>query len=214
MKKEQVFKIIALVLNLFVFISGQIILWRMLILGTASPMDGKKLHYGCLEFFTTLSNVWASLVAAVLVVFAIINFKKEGYTLPRWLSFLHLSAATSLALTALTVLLFLGPTSGFDLMYKEDMFFYHLLNPILIVASYFFMKHPHYKFRYVLIGVIPMAIYGVFYSSFVLSGVWRDFYGFTFGGNSWAIVLVLPIMLCVTYLISLGISIKNLRKQK
>lgn len=76
MKKEQVFKIIALVLNLFVFISGQIILWRMLIIGTASPMDGKILHFDCLEYFTTLSNVWASLVAAVLVVFAIINFKR------------------------------------------------------------------------------------------------------------------------------------------
>ena len=214
MKKEKVFKIIALILNLYVLISGQIIIWRILVIGFGTPAKYGVLHYEFLEYFTNLSNLYASLVAGLLVVFSIINFKKEGYVLPRWLSLLHLSAATSLALTASTVLFFLGPTQGFDLMYDRDMLFYHLINPIAIVASFFFIKHPKYYFRCTLWGVAPMALYGIFYSTFVLTGVWDDFYGFTFGGKPWAIFVVLPIMLCVTYIISLLLSIINLRKQK
>ena len=214
MKKEKVFKIIALILNLYVLISGQIIIWRILVIGFGTPSVHGSLHYEFLEYFTNLSNLYTSLVAGVLAVFLILNFKKDDYSLPRWLSLLHLSAATSLGLTASTVLFFLGPTQGFELMYDRDMLFYHLLNPIAIIISYFLMRHPKYYIRCTFWGVAPMALYGIFYSTFVLTGVWEDFYGFTFGGKPWAIFIVLPIMLCVTYLISFLLSIKNLRKQK
>ena len=214
MNKEKVFKIIALVLNLFVLISGQIIIWRILVIGYGTPSKYGALHYEFLEYFTNLSNLYTSIVAGLLAVFSIIHFKDDEYELPRWLSLMHLSAACSLALTASTVLFFLGPVNGFDLMYKEDMAFYHLINPIAIVASYFLMRHPKYYFRCTFWGIVPMALYGIFYSTFVLTGVWEDFYGFTFGGKPWAIFVVLPIMLCVTYLISFLLSIKNLRKQK
>lgn len=213
MNKEKVFKIIALILNLYVLISGQIIIWRILVIGFGTP-SVYGLHYEFLEYFTNLSNLYTSLVAGVLAVFLILNFKKDDDSLPRWLSLLHLSAATSLGLTAATVLFFLGPTQGFDLMYDRDMLFYHLLNPIAIIISYFLMRHPKYYIRCTFWGVAPMALYGIFYSTFVLTGVWQDFYGFTFGGKPWAIFIVLPIMLCVTYLISFLLSIKNLRKQK
>ena len=168
MNKQKVFKIISLILNLFVFIGGQIIIWRILVIGFGTPSK-YGLHYEFLEYFTNLSNLYTSLVAGLLSVLTIVNFKNDDYTLPRWVSLLHLSAATSLALTASTVLFFLGPTQGFDLMYDRDMLFYHLINPIAIVVSYFFMRHPKYYFRCTFWGVAPMALYGIFYATFVLT---------------------------------------------
>ena len=214
MKKENITKIISLFFNLFVSVSGIVILLYILIYGYGTPLIYGSLHYEYLEYFTVLSNVYAAVIAGIVFVYLILNFKKNDFILPKWLSLLHLSSATSLALTALTVICFLGPTQGFTIMYKEDMFFYHLFNPILTVTSFILVKHPKYRYLYALFGVVPMLVYGAFYSSFVLSNVWKDFYGFTFGGNWWAIFIALPIMICVTYLISFVLVFVTTRRQK
>ena len=153
------------------------------------------------------------MVSGIILVYLIKHIKEEA-SLPKWLSVLHLASTTSLTLTMMTVICFLGPTQGFDLMYKEDMLFYHLIHPLLTILSFFLFKHPKYLIRESLYGIIPMGVYGIFYSTFVLTHVWDDFYGFTFGGKTWAIFVVLPIMLCVTYLFSFGFTMATKIRKK
>ena len=158
--------------------------------------------------------LWRESYFSIIFFYLLKNVKKEEIVLSKKLTYLHLSSATSLALTALTVVCFLGPTQGFTIMYKEDMFLYHLFNPILVVASFILLKKPHLNIKESFVGIIPMVLYGIVYSSTVLTHTWEDFYGFTFGGNWWAILVVLPIMICVTYLISLGLTLLSNLRQK
>ena len=131
LKKENIFKYISILFNLFVFVSGITIAIWILIYGYGTPLKYGSLHYEFLEYFTTLSNIYAAIVAGIVLVYLLINVKKD-IVLPRWLSVLHLTSTTSLTLTMLTVIFFLGPTQGFDIMYKQDMFLYHLFNPLLV----------------------------------------------------------------------------------
>ena len=72
MKKENIIKIITLVFNLFVFVSGITILFYILIYGYGTPADGPLgLHFYYLEFFTVLSNVYAAIVAGIIFFYHI-----------------------------------------------------------------------------------------------------------------------------------------------
>ena len=204
-RKDLVFKIIGLVINLFVFGSAVFICIN-------APINGYR--FGVIvvpggdasffRYFTNLSNLYAGIVSLIVFIFSLIHIK-EDYALPKWLRIVQLSAVTSLVLTFLTVLVFVGPTYAangnnyFD-MYMYDMFFFHFFNPILVfIVFLFFSKGEKLNWKECLFGIIPMVLYAIFYSIVVLSGTMEDFYGFTFGGQYWVIPLVIPVMLGVTY---------------
>ena len=105
--------------------------------------------------------------------------------------------------------------NNYFVMFMDDMIFTHFLTPVVCsVVFVLFLKHEKINFKEAMFGVIPMVLYASVYSPMVLTHTWDDFYGFTFGGNGWLIFLVLPIMICVTYLISFGlVTLANLRQK-
>lgn len=220
MKKEKIIKLISLALDLFVFASITYVIIKAIFFGYSfGGIVVPPYQWSYFRYFTNLSNIWAGIVGLVLFIYTIIHFK-EDKPLPRWLSRVALGASTGVGLTLLTVIFFLAPTyaaqgNSYFLMFSDDMLFTHLLNPLVSCICFALcLKHERINFKEALFGIIPMVIYSCFYSPFVLSGVWDDFYGFTFGGNWWAIFLALPIMLCVTYLISFGLALTTHRGQK
>ena len=67
--------------------------------------------------------------------------------------------------------------SDFYNMYKNDMFFFHFLNPLLAFFTFlFFVKGDRLNWKEDFLGMVPMVIYSIFYVIFVLTHTWRDFY--------------------------------------
>lgn len=58
------------------------------------------------------------------------------------------------------------------------------------------------KIRMHFVNIIPVVCYGSLYIPNVLSGIWPDFYSFTFGGHFGVIPFVLIFRLAVTFGIS------------
>lgn len=206
-KKQLVIKIIALLANLFIFVSATFICINAPIngyrFGDIVVPGGDPSYF---RYFTNLSNLYTGIVSFIIFIYLIKNFKKDFY-LPKWLRIVELSGVTSLMLTFFTVLLFLAPTHAmngnnyFD-MYLNDMFFFHFFNPL--VALFIFLvllKGDKLNYKEALFGMIPMVLYAIIYTIFVLTGG-DDFYGFTFGGKFYLLPIVIPVMLLVTYLIS------------
>lgn len=208
MKKELILKISALISNLFIFVTSAIICINAPINGYRFGdiyVPGPDPSY--FQYFTNLSNLYTGIVSLIVFIYLIKNFKKD-FVLPKWLRIVELTGVTSLMLTFFTVIFFLVPTyvakgNSFWDMYLYDMFFFHFFNPLVALFIFLFLvKGDKLTYKEDIYGMIPMMVYSVFYSTFVLSGIWQDFYGFTFGGKYYLLPLVLPVMLLATYLIS------------
>ena len=88
----------------------------------------------------------------------------------------------------LTVFLFLGPSEGTlrRLLSGSD-FFMHLLTPLAAIASFILFERRGMDFKTALWGMLPVALYGVWYlykTIYAPEGKrWEDFYGFNRGGR-------------------------------
>ena len=125
---------------------------------------------------------------------------------------LKLASTTSVTLTLLVVLAYLAPISQGCLrsMLQNSNLFFHLTTLLLSTIIFiFFEKIDKLNFKYTFVGISPTTIYALFYLINVLIHIENgkvspvyDWYYFVQGGliNT---VIVLPIMLIVSYLISL-----------
>lgn len=150
-----------------------------------------------LRFFTVQSNLFCALASAAVAVFRLCG---EAPTAVLMLKFIGTAAVT---VTLLTVLLFLGPTMGYRLMFTGPDLFLHLVCPILALVSYFAWDKPAAPWPVVILGVLPVVLYAALYLYKVLAAPegkrWDDFYGFNRGGK-WPVSLAA--MLLGTLLIS------------
>ena len=134
-RKQLAIKIISLTINLFLFTSSMVTFFRIIF----APEGDIALF----RYFTNLCNIYMGIVSLIIFVYLCLHFKKEFY-IPKWMRIMELSGVTSVMLTLLTVICFIAPitiNSGgnfFDL-YKNDMFFFHLLNPLLSFIVFLFL---------------------------------------------------------------------------
>lgn len=212
--------IILLAINLFVFIATTIITINGVFTGASEGQVGdsiKGLRY--FNPFTIDSNVLLGLCSLILSIFLIKNLIKKEDKIPRWVLLLYYAGCVSTTLTNLTVIFFLTPTIGFSSgfsralsLYLNDMFFFHVLHPILGVIVFIMVKSDKdYNLIDNLISIIPMIIYSIWYMINVLSGKWDDFYGFTFGGHYALTPIILVVMYSATFLI--GFVLRKLNKK-
>ena len=123
-----------------------------------------------------------------------------------------LIAAASVGVTFVTVVCFLGPGQaasgrGYFSLFRGSNLFFHLINPVLgMIDLVFLAPQHHYSIRSCMYGVIPTAIYSIVYASMILTGLWPDFYNFTFGGHNWMTPLVIFIFLLLSFGISVGLT--------
>lgn len=158
--------------------------------------------WGYFKTYTVESNILMAAVCALLL-FCLI-FRKGR--IPEWLYALQLTGASVTAVTFVTVLLFLTPSTVAKggspwKMYADEMLFLHFLNPLFAFILTGVLPDEHrYTRKECLIAVIPTVLYSFVYAYNVLvTGAWKDFYGFTFGGRYWLSPLVVAALYALGY---------------
>lgn len=163
-------------------------------------------NFGRFIYFTIDSNVLAALALLAALPFKIRRLK-DGKPLPFAVSLLCLTGACAVAITFLTVVVFLGRVYGYGMMYAGNNLFLHLICPIGVMLSFVFDCECGKSISpaYAALGVSPVAIYGTVYFIMVIgigkeNGGWQDFYAFNAGGRWYVSVIV---MLAAAYVTSL-----------
>ncbi len=95
-------------------------------------------------------------------------------------------------------------------MVMNSNLFFHLVTPVLSMITFmFFEKTDKLSFKDTFYGLTPMIVYAVYYVINVMAHVENgkvsptyDWYWFVQNG-AWTIIIVLPIIILITYLISL-----------
>ena len=157
-----------------------------------------------LKYYTVLSNLFSGLASALYVV----SLLASGGVPAPWVLTLKLAGAAVVMVTFLTVVVFLGPTMGWEYMFKAGNLWLHLILPLAATAD---------VCLFVPVGTLPLvatlapvaftAAYGVFYLGRVLlhgrerDGVVYDFYGFLKWGED-KMALVVVIMLTLTWVLA------------
>lgn len=198
------------IINGFLFLTTAIVAYITLTFGTlAGQVDTNVIEsWFYIVTFTVQSNILLGVVALINMIFGIRNLK-YGKPIPRAALKWYLVASSATMLTALTVILFLAPGRAiqgrnyFDML-LGPMFFFHFFNPFLSAAAFIYLT-PSIKFARpdCLLALLPTFAYAVLYvCNVIILGNWYDFYGFTFGGHTIAVVPVFIVMSSVTYSIA------------
>lgn len=153
--------------------------------------DGQRRPFSARTFryFTTESNILCALSALAIIPFNIMAFGAGALEIPVWAVLLKYVGTIAVAVTFLTVMVFLGPTQGYKSMFAGSGLYMHLIGPLLALISFcFFETGTQITWAQSLLGLIPTFIYGLIYMTLVVKigeqrGGWEDFYGFTSGGK-------------------------------
>ena len=165
-----------------------------------------------LKFFTIQSNIFMGIVSFIFAIEEIKVLKGKKNEISVKMYILKLMATTSVMITFLTIFAYLGPiTDGGTIeQIKNSNLFFHFLVPVLSMFCFIlFERTDKLKLRYVLFGIVPTALYAVYYIINVLLHIENgkvspiyDWYWFIQGGL-WQIAVVVPVMFGGTYIISL-----------
>jgi hypothetical protein len=151
-----------------------------------------------LKFFTNLSNLFSAFAALCVLL----TLRETG--LPYWVWILKYTAAVSVVITFLTVMVFLGPTLGYKYQLEGMGIFVHVIGPLLALYSFCFLENFYtLPFGTSLLGLVPLFLYGMLYlQKVVIRKEWDDFYGFNKGGKwklSFAVMVIAGILVGVLF---------------
>jgi len=190
-----------------------------------------------LRFFTVLSNILEGVACLALLIAAAVSkgsagasgaaasasdtaASAAGRAIPLWAAELKLAAAASVALTFITVMVFLGPMLGYKYLFTGSNLWFHGIIPIAAMVEFAFIDcyegFPAVPFKATFTAVIPMLLYGVWYLINVIRGGMadgrfvNDWYGFAMWGIP-ASLLVYVVIAAVTWLFALLLRCGNLR---
>ena len=135
-----------------------------------------------LRYFTALSNLFCA-AASLAVVIA----RLCGYVPPFILAVKFVGTA-AVAVTFLTVMLFLGPfVYDYKTLLTGPDLWLHLVCPVLAVISCILWDRPAMPFGMAMTGILPVLLYGALYLYHVVYAApekrWEDFYGFNRNGK-------------------------------
>lgn len=151
------------------------------------------------KFYTVLSNVFCALSSLFVLIFF---FTEKRTALPVWLYLFRLMGSCVVTVTLVVVLLFLGPTMGWGLMFSGVCLWLHLVVPVLsIIAQILQQPEREVPFWKTVLAVAPTIVYGTVYITVNAVG-WTgksnrvtDFYGFLTWG--WGIGIVILLAICL-----------------
>lgn len=186
------------------------VLWFFEVDGVGNMSNGGT---GCFDYFTVDSNILAALCGLVLVPFNLKALKSGKDEIPKWALVLKFVGTVAVTLTMLVVILFLGPTQGYGIMYAGVTFDLHLTCPLLCIISFCFLERGIVlSKKQTLWGIVPTLVYGTVYLILVVFvKAWPDFYGFNIGGFWYISYIVLP---AVTYIFALGLRALHNKAEK
>ena len=194
------------IMNLLIFLLTFVALGMMFFgHSEGKALSGKR--FKAFKYFTVDSNVLMGIVALIYAIQMLpglretvgeitTNSSETVLAVPYWCIVLKLVSASAVALTMVTVLVFLGPTAeeGYPSMFTGSNFFFHLIIPLLSILDFIFLTPKvEIPFAHTLYGIIPSVIYGSVYMVNVLkhaenghvSGKY-DWYGFVRAGTKYS----------------------------
>ena len=134
-----------------------------------------------LRFFTALSNLFCAAASLAVAVCRLVGNVPDAVLILKYVG------TCAVTVTMLTVLLFLGPTIGHKPLFTGPDLWLHLICPVLAIISFLLWDKPDMPFAAVLLGMLPVPLYGLVYLYRVLRAPeerrWPDFYGFNRGGK-------------------------------
>lgn len=178
---------------------------------------------GMLRFFTVQSNLFIGIISLLFAIdqINILKGRKKEISLFKYI--LKLMSTGAVFLTFFIVFVYLGPISknGILSLLMNSNLFFHLIIPVLSIITFiFFEKTDKIKFKYVLYGLIPTFLYGVYYLLNVLIHVENgrvsplyDWYWFVQNGV-WTALIVVPIIFLISYLLNLVLWVLNKNNYK
>lgn len=209
-KRKKIFNVLSLIFNLAIVIST---IYAVVTFYIGTGMGNMKVQGSeCFVFFTVDSNILMAVISAIMLVFNFKRIKDIKSAVPQWMHILKFIGTTAVTLTFLTVVAFLGPTMGYDIMFEGSCLYMHLTTPLLaIIAFCIFEAQGKLSAKQALFGVIPTIVYGAVYFTMVIlvgaeNGGWKDFYGFNSGileGRWYISIIAMPV---ATYLICLALK--------
>ena len=224
MKNDKIDIKISLVFNILIFalmVIASIIMFTGFKFMEAEPLlESTKI--GMLRFFTVDSNILMGIVALIFAINQIKILKGKKKEIPTKLIVLKMASTVAVGVTFATVFGYLGPISkgGIPSLLKNSNLFLHLIIPVLSMINFaLFERTSKIKFRYTLYGILPTLTYGILYMINLLihmedgkvSPVY-DWYWFVQGGM-WQAAIVIPIMLFMTYIITIILWRINKKKE-
>ena len=164
----------------------------------------------CFVYFTIDSNILAAVACLLSIPYDVRSARSGKDEFPPFLRYFKFTGTAAVSVTFFTVMLFLGPTMGYDMMFVGNSFSLHLVCPFLcMIALPALEQRKKVAFAPALAGLAPVVVYGAVYMTMVVfigaaRGGWVDFYGFNVGGK-WYLSFV--VMLIATLLLSLGLRL-------
>jgi hypothetical protein len=189
----------------------------------AYPTILQSTKIGMLRFFTVQSNLFAGIVSLIFAIKEIQIIRGKRREISKRMYILKLMSSTAVGLTFFVVFAYLGPLIpyGVPALLMNANLFFHLIIPLVSIINFVcFERTDKLRFRNSFWGILPTALYGVYYLTNVcihmedgkVSPVY-DWYYFVQKGV-WTAAIVVPIMLLITYIISLIIwRLNRPRKQ-
>ena len=214
MNNKNITKLLFIIINLLIFfITLAVLITRVFIGYSWDTGRISGFNYNYLKYFTSLSNFYNGFIALFLAVLSIKNYKKENYVFPKYAKVLYLQSTLGVGLTFLVTVTFLTAITPNPLiLYRNELAFFHVVNPVLTIICYiFFFKSEKLSKFELLFSLIPMVLYGIAYIILVPLKIWSDHYGFTFGGHYWALAIVMTVLLIVGYLLSMLFEFLNMK---
>ena len=209
-KSIKISLVINLIIVLFTIIASIIMFTGIKIMEGEPILETTKL--GMFKFFTVDSNLLMGIVSLIFVIKEKALLEGKIDEIPVSLYIMKLVSTVGVALTFLVVFCYLGPiaSGGLISLLKNGNLFFHLLIPLLSIINFiFFERTDKLKFKYSFIGILTALVYAIFYLINVLIHIENgkvspmyDWYWFVQGGL-WQAIIVLPLMLVITYIISL-----------
>lgn len=205
---------ISLVLNIIIVILT--LLATIMMFTGFKFMDGdiilESSKLSMFRFFTVDSNIFMGIVALIFIIVEIRLLKGKSNDIGTGYYILKLIGTVGVTLTFLTVVFYLSRVvdGGLPILLKNSNLFYHLIIPVLSIITFIFFERTNkIKFKYTFLGISTMVLYGIFYVTNILVHIdggkvapTYDWYYFVQGGTEY-IFIVLPLMLMITYIISL-----------
>ena len=188
-----------------------VLAWISVVRGRGDDRNLMTHGMASLKYYTVLSNLFSGAASTAYCASLLLG---GGVPAP-WVLVLKLAGTTTVMVTFLTVMLFLGPTMGWAPMFKAGNLWLHLILPLAAAADLCLsVPLAGLPFAATLAPVAFTAAYAAWYIRRVLrygmerDGVVYDFYGFGRWGQD-KIALVAKVMLSATWLIAVLLVLAN-----
>lgn len=206
MKKIKISLVINIIIALLVLMSCIFMFFSIRFMSEKNLLDASGATM--FKFYTIDSNILMGLASLIFAIYEIRLLKNKIKEIPLCIYVLKFIATAGITLTFAVTALFLVPQFGFYPLYNNSNLFLHLIIPLLAIITYIFFEKYNNRYKYTVLGIIPMLLYSIYYSAMILTHIDSggltykyDFYGFL-RGDVTNIYYVVPII----YIFTLGLS--------